>query len=158
VKSRLRVKAPDETAAITIWIEKIDSSLKAGKLAGAHTYAVNITKELSDAAAKLGGGAAAPAGIAGAFAQLKATAHDLDQEAGFQDTPGTKRELVAFTKLFAANRAKIEAKSPRAEELIKAALARVSTEVRAGDKPGIRSATKALIAAINRAALLAGVH
>jgi hypothetical protein len=156
VKSRLRVKAPDETAAITMWIEKADASLKAGNLAGAHTYAANIIKELSDAATKITGATTAPVpGLAGVFASLKQNARALDQEAGFQDTPGTKRELAAFTKLFTAHRAQIEGKSPKAEELIKSALARVATEVKAGDKVGIRAATKALIVAVNRAAVLA---
>jgi hypothetical protein len=156
VKARLRVKAPDETAAISMWIEKADASLRAGNLAAAHTYAANMVKELSDAAKKITGPTAAPAtGLAGVFASLKQNASDLDQEAGFHDTAGTKRELAAFTKLFTAHRAQIEAKSPTAEELIKKALARVTSEVKAGDKAGIRTATKALIAAVKRAAKLA---
>jgi hypothetical protein len=157
VKARLRVKAPDETAAISMWIEKADASLRTGSLVKAHTYAVNMTKELSDAATKITGApAATPTGLAGVLASLKATAGDLDQEASFQDTAGTKRELVAFTKLFTAHRAQLKAKSPKAEALIASALARVSSEVTAGDKKGIRAATKALIAAVNRATTLVG--
>jgi hypothetical protein len=111
--------------------------------------------KLSDAAEKITGSTVpTPTGLAGVFAELKATPHDLDQEAAFQDTPGTKRELAAF-RLFNANRAKIEHKSPKAEELIKDALANVASEVTAGDKAGIRRATKALVAAVNRAATLA---
>jgi hypothetical protein len=154
-KARLRAKAPDETAAISMWIEKADASLRAGRLAKAHTYAVNMTKELSDAATKITGGAVStPTGLAGVLASLKATAGDLDQEAGFHDTAGTKRELAAFTKLFTAHRAQIRAKSPKAATLVAGALARVTSEVTAGDKPGIRAATKALIGAVNRATTL----
>jgi hypothetical protein len=156
-KARLRVKAPDETAAITMWIEKADASLRAGSLVKAHTYAVNMTKELSDAATKIAGApAATPTGLAGVLASLKATAGDLDQEASFHDSAGTKRELAAFTKLFTAHRVQIKAKSPKAAALIASALARVSSEVTAGDKAGIRTATEALIAAVNRATTLVG--
>jgi len=155
VKARLRVKAPDETEAITMWIEKAAASLKAGSLTTARLYATNMVKELRDAAEKITAAPPPPVtGLAAVFAQLTATAHDLDQEAGFHDSAGTKRELAAFTKLFTANRAKIEQKSPKAEELIKGALARVTSEVAANDQAGIRSATKALVAAVASAAKL----
>ena len=157
VKSRLRVTAPDETAAIDMWIGKTDASLNESNVGKAHTYAANIIKELSDAAAKLtlAAPAATSKGLPAVFANLKATARDLDQEAEFQDAAGIKRELAAFTKLFNASRAAIKAKSPKAEALIATALASATDEVRVGDKAGIRREAKALVAAVARAAQLA---
>jgi len=158
VKARLRVKAPDETEAMDMWIEKADASVHAGKLAAAHVYAVNMTKELADAAEKLTASSApAATGLAGVFDQLDATAHDLDQEVGFHDAAGTKRELAAFTKLFVANRAKIEQKSPKAEQLIGLALKHTTAAVMAANPVTLRLSTKALIVAVAAAEKLAGV-
>jgi hypothetical protein len=155
-KAKLKVKAPDETAALTMWIAKASAALKAGNLAGAHTYAVNMTKELSDAADKITGGGVVPGpGIVGTFAQLKQDAHDLSQEVGFHDTPGTKRALATFTTDFNAHRAQIAAQSAKAASLISNALADLTTEVRNNDKAGIARATTALVAAVNQAAKLA---
>jgi hypothetical protein len=156
-KTRLKVKAPDETAALAMWIAKSTASLKTGNLAAAHTYAVNMTKELSDASDKITGGAVVRApGIGGIFAQLKQDAHDLSQEVGFHDTPGTKRALATFTKDFGAHRAQIAARSKKAATLISAALANLTDEVTAGDKAGIARTTTALVATVNAAAKLAG--
>ncbi len=148
-KTKLEPKAPDETDAITMWLTKIETSLKAHNLTAAHTYAVNITKELHDAADKLVGVQAT-----GLVDQLTAAAHDLDQEAGFKDVPGTKRALAEFTRLFASSRKKIEAKSALAEEIVAGALAKVTAAVKTGDNVKIRTATKGLVAAVAHAAKL----
>jgi hypothetical protein len=155
-RRKLKVKAPDETGALTMWIAKASTALKAGNLAGAHTYAVNMTKELSDAADKLaGGGAIAASGIAGVFAQLKQDAHDLSQEVGFRDTPGTKRALAVFTAHLEQHRAQIAARSAKAAALIGNALGDLTTEAHNNDKTGIARATAVLVAAVGQAAKLA---
>jgi hypothetical protein len=155
-KKTLAKRAPDETEAITEWIEKIDGALGAGNLKKAHTFAQNILKELKDAQGKLGTSAGPAKGLAGVFDQLEEKARDLAQEASFEDESGTKRALADFKKSFASVRKRIEAKSPKAEELIAGALEEVSTEVANDDKDGAKHAAKELVAAVNDAAKLAG--
>jgi hypothetical protein len=86
--------------------------------------------------------------------KLKEAARELDREASFKDSTGTRRALAAFQKLFNANKRRIEAKSAAAEELIGKALGRVSEEVRNQDTDKIRPATRALVAAVAKAAKL----
>jgi hypothetical protein len=154
-RAKLAVKAPVETAEIKKWLTNATAELKKGDLAGAHTFAKNILKELADAKAKL---VRVPSltGLDKVMSDLTAAAHDLNQEASFEDKPGTKRALTRFEKLFDAGKAKIEAKSEGAAELIDVALDAVKAEVANGDTEGTKRATKALVAAVAKAKALVG--
>lgn len=149
----LETKAREEAEEIDPRLDKVDKALKSGDFREANDLAKEIRSAVEDAVRKFRGGGSTK-GLDLVMEKLKEAARDLDQEASFKDTAGTKRALSDFQKLFNANKRRIEAKSPAAEELIGRALARVSEEVRNQDTDRIRPATRALVAAVTKAAKL----
>jgi hypothetical protein len=150
----LETKAREEAEEIDPRLDKVDKALKAGDFREANDLAKEIRSAVEDAVRKFRGGGSTTKGLDLVMEKLKEAARDLDQEASFKDSAGTKRALAAFQKLFNANKRRIEAKSATAEELIGRALERVSEEVGNQDTDKIRPATRALVAAVAKAAKL----
>jgi hypothetical protein len=150
----LETKARDEAKEIDPRLDKLDVALKSGDFREANDLAKEIRSAVEDAVRKFRAGGSTAKGLALVMEKLKEAARELDQEASLKDTAGTKRALSAFQKLFNANKRRIEAKSTAAEELIGRALDRVSEEVRNQDTDKIRPATRALVAAVVKAAKL----
>jgi hypothetical protein len=150
----LETKARDEAEEIDPRLDKVDKALKSGDFREANDLAKEIRSAVEDAVRKFRGGGSTAKGLDLVMEKLKEAARELDREASFKDTAGTKRALSEFQKLFNANKRRIEAKSAAAEELIGKALAKVSEEVRAGDTDNVRPATRALLAAVAKAAKL----